>query len=89
MTEHLMQCEEALRLLAVYLDGELEGTSQADLERHLDTCRSCYSRAEFERRLRAQLAHVGKREPGAAFAARMKALLREFTGGTDAPESGS
>lgn len=57
MTEdQSMRCEEALRLLAQFLDRELDDHDQAAVEEHLATCRACFSRAEFERRLRTQLA---------------------------------
>lgn len=52
----IMRCEDALRLLAQYLDRELSEGDHADVERHLRTCRSCFSRAEFERRLKRELA---------------------------------
>ena len=48
-------CEEALRRLAAHLDGELTTMEAAEVEGHLERCRSCYSRAEFERRLKARI----------------------------------
>lgn len=48
-------CEEALRRLATFLDGELEEQESAEIRRHLEICRSCYSRAEFERRLKKKI----------------------------------
>jgi anti-sigma factor RsiW len=83
-TERTIRCEEALRLLADYLDGELEHQEHRDVERHLHACRSCYSRAEFERGLKSQLSGLGRREPDPAFAARLDAIVRGFTRGTDA-----
>ena len=50
-----MGCEEALVLLAQFLDRELAVIDHTEVDRHLSTCRSCYSRAEFERRLREKL----------------------------------
>ena len=77
--EQDMTCEQALALLARYLDGELvEGTGQ-NVERHLDRCRSCFSRAEFERRLRERVASVARQEVGAEFAERIRDLLARFT----------
>jgi anti-sigma factor (TIGR02949 family) len=58
MTE-IRSCEEALRVLAEHLDGELDGALHAEVERHLNTCRSCWSRAEFERRLKEQVRSLG------------------------------
>ena len=86
--EATIRCEEALRLLAAYLDRELQGQSQRDVERHLEACRSCFSRAEFERLLHSRLAGLGRREPEAEFAARLAGLVRRFTrGGESQPHS--
>lgn len=52
-----VDCEEALRRLAMYQDGELAAAESAEVERHLATCRSCFSRAEFERRLKERIRH--------------------------------
>jgi anti-sigma factor RsiW len=80
-SERAIRCEEAVRLLAAYLDGELDRPEHLDVEQHLDACRSCYSRAEFERRLKSQLLGAGRREPDPAFAARLDAVVRGFTRG--------
>ena len=50
-----MGCEEALERLATYLDGELAPDDVPEMEKHLERCRSCFSRAEFERRLKERL----------------------------------
>ena len=71
-------CEEALRLLASYIDGELAGDERIDLERHLQTCRSCYSRAEFETRLKTQLGELRRRPVSPAFEERIRRLIRRF-----------
>lgn len=74
-------CEEALRKLATYLDRELPGPETARIRRHLETCRSCFSRAEFERRLKERIRdelRVDVLPPG--FAERMKGLLEELPG---------
>jgi anti-sigma factor (TIGR02949 family) len=58
----VIDCEEALRRLAEYLDSELSAESRTEIEEHLERCRSCFSRVEFERRLKAQTAAL-RREP--------------------------
>jgi anti-sigma factor RsiW len=75
-----ISCEEALRLLAVYLDGELRGTEHESVEQHLHTCRSCYSRGEFERRLKAQLSELGRGAVRPAFEQHIRQLITQFTG---------
>jgi anti-sigma factor (TIGR02949 family) len=58
----VIDCEEALRRLVEYLDAELRGDAQREVAQHLERCRSCFSRAEFEKRLKASTADL-RREP--------------------------
>lgn len=78
MTQHTMGCEEALRLLATYLDRELNPLEEMEMERHLELCRSCYSRVEFERALKARLAELGHLTPDPAFADRIRQMVQRF-----------
>jgi anti-sigma factor (TIGR02949 family) len=73
-------CAEALRLLLAYLDRELDEHADAQIERHLDTCRSCYSRAEFERRLKAGIKDLGREPVHPELSNRITRLIREFAG---------
>jgi anti-sigma factor (TIGR02949 family) len=73
-----INCEEALRLLATYLDGELGGAEREHVARHLKTCRSCFSRAEFERRLKAEFNQLRREEVTPAFEERVRRLITEF-----------
>lgn len=70
-----LDCEEALRALVDFLDGELPLAAQQDVHQHLETCHSCYSRAEFERRLAEQLASLGRHALEPDFARRIRSLL--------------
>ena len=70
-----MQCDDALRLLAQYLDRELSDGEHAEVERHLRTCRSCFSRAEFERRLKGELAALSAADVPTALHDRIRVLL--------------
>jgi predicted anti-sigma-YlaC factor YlaD len=74
----IIGCEEALRLLAAHLDGELDGVEHVEVQRHLEQCRSCYSRSEFERRLKGQLADLRAQPMPVAFEARIRALMDRF-----------
>lgn len=74
-------CEEALERLAEYLDRELDAAQAAALERHLEKCRSCYSRREFERRLRARIRRdLGMEGVPPAFEERVRTMVRGFAG---------
>lgn len=82
----VLTCEEALRFLAAYLDGELAGASERELQSHLARCRSCYSRAEFERRMKQELAALGRADVPPAFSERIRRLLSRFAASPETPE---
>jgi anti-sigma factor (TIGR02949 family) len=83
-------CDEALRMLAAFLDHELQFAEREGLERHLDVCRSCFSRAEFERRLKGEISRLGQEEISPAFDQRIRRLLGSFTTSSPGePASGS
>jgi anti-sigma factor (TIGR02949 family) len=73
-----INCEEALRLLAAFLDDEVRPGAREGIERHLETCRSCFSRAEFERRLKGTIGALGREEISPAFEQRVRRLLASF-----------
>ena len=73
-----IDCEQALRLLLVHLDGEVSEQEGLDVERHLELCRSCFSRAEFEKRLRAQLMALRQGAVPAEFERRIRRLMSQF-----------
>lgn len=58
----MMRCEEALERLFEYLDGELEETEVERIEEHLEICRKCYPRAQFERSFLEALRRTGSGE---------------------------
>ena len=47
-----IECEQAIKMLLEYLDHELGDHNHMVIEKHLHTCRSCYSRMEFEKQLK-------------------------------------
>jgi len=50
-----IECDEAIRMVLVYLDNELEKPDQHALEAHIHKCRACYTRVEFEKRLKGMV----------------------------------
>lgn len=86
MTEpRWLTCEEAVRLLAAYLDQELQHEDHQHVERHLQHCRSCYSRAEFEKHLKQQLGQLGREPVRPEFEGRIRSLIARF----EAPKPGA
>jgi anti-sigma factor (TIGR02949 family) len=79
MTEaRTIDCEEALRRLFEYLDAELHGESRREMEQHLERCKSCFSRVEFEKRLKTYIAAVGHEPVSPDLERRVLALLDTF-----------
>ena len=44
----MIPCHEALRLVHEYLDGELEGVSEDQVQKHFDVCQQCYQHLHLE-----------------------------------------
>lgn len=78
MTEPKLSCEEVLRHLVAYLDRELDAQQAADIERHLEACRGCFDRAEFEKHLKQRVADTGTSAAPESLRTRIKALIERF-----------
>ena len=78
MTKHEIECEQALRQIFEYVDHELGEAERATMEHHLHTCQSCYSRAEFEARLKLKLGELKKHDADPTVRERIKSLLDSF-----------
>lgn len=77
MTQDL-RCEEVIEKLFEYLDRELDAESQQALARHMETCRACFTRAEFERRLRARVREAGEVRAPESLRRRVRAMVARF-----------
>jgi len=76
-------CLEALEMFYAYLDGELEsGESAADFERHLEHCKSCYSRAELEGFVTERLKAAASTRASAALRRRVRRLFDDLEDGS-------
>jgi anti-sigma factor (TIGR02949 family) len=78
MANHDIDCDRALRQILVYIDHELDAAEHDALEQHLRTCKSCYSRMDFERRLKAKVAELRQDAADAKLNERIKSLLDDF-----------
>ncbi len=74
-----MNCEQVVQHLWPFLDGELDAETSGELQRHLDECRRCFPRAEFERRVRAMVRQSCECDQAPPeLQERMRRLLRSF-----------
>lgn len=60
MKKEFISCEELLEQLFEYLDRELDDRTRTTIDHHLELCRDCFSRVEFEQRLRDRISDAGK-----------------------------
>jgi len=74
----IINCEQALRHLFEYLDRELDGDLQAQMQQHMESCRSCFSRLEFEQTLKAHVHKAGTGHAPDSLRDRVGNLLKEF-----------
>lgn len=77
MTQDL-RCEEVIDKLLEYLDRELDAETEQALARHMETCRACFTRAEFERKLRARINETGKVKAPDSLRRRVRAIVEHY-----------
>ena len=70
-----IDCEQALKQVFEFIDHELEVGNREAMQRHLHTCKSCFSRVEFERMLKQKVSELRDEEAGAHLSRRIKGLL--------------
>lgn len=51
----MLSCEQVLAEIWVFLDGELNEADLVHFRQHMDLCRACFTRIEFERTLRVSM----------------------------------
>lgn len=78
MTGKQIDCEQALRQVFEFIDRELGEADRDAMARHLHTCKSCFSRVEFERLLKDRIGDVRDEEPTPALSQRIRGLLKDF-----------
>lgn len=78
MTKQQIDCELALRQILEYVDQALGEHDHSLMEQHLRTCKSCFSRMEFERRLKRKVGELREDEVPSPLSERIKSLLKSF-----------
>jgi len=73
-----MNCKESLQKIYEFMDGQLEKTPFSNIEKHLDNCRGCWDRFEFEKRLKEMLQKSCKMTCSDKLRARIQSLLEKY-----------
>jgi len=78
MSPDKLSCEEVIEQLFTYLDGELDHVHSEAIGRHLEHCRDCFSRAQFEERLRQRIRESAMTQAPDRLRNRVKWLLDRY-----------
>jgi anti-sigma factor (TIGR02949 family) len=78
VTTKPIDCEQALKQIYEFIDRELRAGDHEAMERHLHTCKSCFSRVEFERLLKQRLGDLHDDDPDPHVSQRIRRLLKSF-----------
>ena len=72
-------CLAAIEIFYAYLDGELEDPQEvAGFERHMEHCRSCFTRAEMEGLLNDRLRKLAEDRAPNRLRSRLHRLMGQF-----------
>lgn len=76
--ENKMRCEDVVANLLDYLDHEAGSQFERGIARHLEECRSCCSRADFELALRKRIGEAVPQELPETLRMRIGKIINEF-----------
>ncbi|TMK77658.1 MAG: mycothiol system anti-sigma-R factor [Actinobacteria bacterium] len=69
-------CRSFLARLYLYLDGEIDELSKADIDRHLELCTGCERHLVFERDLKALVRKKCSEQPDAILIERLRVEIQ-------------
>lgn len=77
-TKDPLECKDVVKKIFEYIDGELDEHTHDDIEHHLEHCRSCFSRAEFEAELKSRVKNAGEEKAPEKLNKRLNNLIDNF-----------
>jgi anti-sigma factor (TIGR02949 family) len=78
MNAEQITCEEVIEQLFEFLDRELESELGHRIDHHLERCRDCYTRAEFEKRLRSKVNEATEAKAPERLRSRLRQVIDDF-----------
>jgi anti-sigma factor (TIGR02949 family) len=73
-----IDCREALKLIAAYVDKQSSESDRQDLEKHLESCHHCFDRVEFEKLFKSRLQGLKADADSMNLSPRVKRFLEEL-----------
>lgn len=77
MTQRI-DCARVIDKLLEYLDREIDEATEHAIARHMDACRACFTRAEFERQLREKVQQSGAATAPESLRRRIRMMVARF-----------
>ena len=74
-----IDCDAVMRQIFDYLDEEVDATTACDFQTHIDECRSCFSRVEFERVLKDRVRDSKDEALPESMQKRITKLMKSFS----------
>jgi anti-sigma factor (TIGR02949 family) len=74
----MTSCEQVIQGVWEFLDREMTDESIKQVQVHLELCRSCFSRMEFERLLRDRMRNQTNHGCPEALKRRIRAIIETF-----------
>lgn len=71
-------CEEVIERLMEFLDRELDAATEDEIARHMEICRACFSRAEFERKLRRRVSETSDAKAPESLRRRIRTIVARY-----------
>jgi len=78
MMSKILNCEEVIKQLYDYLDGELNDDLETDIESHIQSCQECMGRTEFERQLKNSIKETGDSEVPSTLNKRLMSIIDDL-----------
>lgn len=73
-----INCEEVIERLFEFLDQELDEDLSNRIEQHIRHCRDCFTRAQFERRLRERVEQASDTRAPESLRQRLQQMIDTF-----------
>lgn len=75
MTKKYLSCDEVLKELYTFLDGETDAELSEQINEHIHRCQECYGRAGFEKRLKERVAETGEQKAPDDVRSKLKSII--------------
>lgn len=84
-----IDCDEVMRQLFDFLDNEVDIAAHDEIHEHIEECRSCFSRVEFEKQIKERVQGAGKDTAPESLQRKIAELMKGFSiGDSGKPDAG-